>query len=161
MAKKNVKIDTKQIKALRKDIDYRQEKLIGNMVKAADEVLLNTEADSKALAPRDSGRLEQSIQASRAHYANDTISGSVGSNLVYALRRHEEHERMGSYDKYEDGVRYEGYYFNGRGEMTRAKPSISGFKPGRKYLENGATLNEGNWRNNLADAINDTFKGLG
>lgn len=161
MARKHVAIDTKQIKALRADIDARQHKLIGNMIRAADEVLLNTEADSKALAGRDSGRLEQSINASRAKYSNDVISGRVGSNLVYALRRHEEQPRIGTYNKYEDGVKYEGYYFNGRGELTRAKPSVSGFKPGRKYLENAGTINEKHWRRNLTDAITDTYKGLG
>lgn len=160
MAKNKVVIDTKQVKALRADIDARQHKLIGNMLRAADEVLLNTEADSKALAGRDSGRLEQSIRASQAKYSNDVISGRVGSNLVYALRRHEEQPRIGSYNKYEDGVKYEGYYFNGRGELTRAKPSVSGFKPGRKYLENSATINEKHWRSNLVDAIKDTYKGL-
>lgn len=160
MAKNKVLIDTKQVKALRADIDARQHKLIGNMLRAADEVLLNTEADSKALAGRDSGRLEQSIRASQAKYSNDVISGRVGSNLVYALRRHEEQPRIGSYNKYEDGVKYEGYYFNGRGELTRAKPSVSGFKPGRKYLENSATINEKHWRSNLVDAIKDTYKGL-
>lgn len=160
MVKNKVVIDTKQVKALRADIDARQHKLIGNMLRAADEVLLNTEADSKALAGRDSGRLEQSIRASQAKYSNDVISGRVGSNLVYALRRHEEQPRMGSYNKYEDGVKYEGYYFNGRGELTRAKPSVSGFKPGRKYLENSATINEKHWRSNLVDAIKDTYKGL-
>lgn len=160
MAKNKVVIDTKQVKALRADIDARQHKLIGNMLRAADEVLLNTEADSKALAGRDSGRLEQSIRASQSKYSNDVISGRVGSNLVYALRRHEEQPRMGSYNKYEDGVKYEGYYFNGRGELTRAKPSVSGFKPGRKYLENSATINEKHWRSNLVDAIKDTYKGL-
>lgn len=161
MARKHVAIDTHKIKALRKDIGARQVKLIGNLKSAADEVLLNTEGDAKALSPRDSGRLEQSIISTRATYKNDVISGRVGSNLVYALRRHEEHERKGSYNKYEDGVKYEGYYFNGRGELTHAKPSVNGFKPGRKYLENAGTINENNWANNLSDAVNDTFKGLG
>ncbi|MDW3783626.1 HK97 gp10 family phage protein [Staphylococcus saprophyticus] len=160
MAKDKVRIDTKQVKALRSNIASRQRLLIGNMIDAADEVLLNAESDAKALAGRDSGQLENSINSSQATYSNDKISGKVGSNLVYALRRHEEHERMGTYNKYEDGVKYEGYYFNGRGEMTRAKPSIEGFKPGRKYLENAGTLNETNWRNNLTQAVTDTYKGL-
>jgi len=161
MAKERIKIDTRKVKALRADIDARQHKLIGNMVNAADEVLLNTEADSKALVGRDSGRLENSINASKAIYRNDVISGRVGSNLVYALRRHEEQPRIGTYNKYEDGVKYEGYYFNGRGELTRAKPNVGGYKAGRKYLENAANINQKHWRNNLTEAVIDTYKGLG
>lgn len=160
MARERVRIDTKKVKALRADIDARQHRLIANMKDAADEVLMNAEADSKALVGRDSGQLEQSITASRAIYSNNVISGRVGSNLVYALRRHEEHERIGTFNKYEDGVKYEGYYFNGRGELTRANPNVGGFKPGRKYLENAGTINQPHWRNNLTDAVTDTFKGL-
>lgn len=160
MAKKKVSIDTKQVKALRADIDARQHKLIGNMLHAANEVLSEVETDAKGLAPRDSGRLEQSIEASQAKYRNDVISGSVGSNLVYALRRHEEQPRKGTYNKYEEGVKYKGYYFNGRGELTREKEKVKKQKPGRKYLENSATINEKHWRSNLANAIKDTYKGL-
>lgn len=160
MAKNRVKIDAKQVKALRANIDARQHQLIANMKDAADEVLMNAEADSKALVGRDGGQLENSIIASPAVYSNDVISGKVGSNLVYALRRHEEHERIGTFNKYEDGVKYEGYYYNGRGELTRAKPNVGGFKPGRKYLENAGTINQPHWRNNLTDAVTDTFKGL-
>ncbi|PTK52368.1 hypothetical protein BUZ61_14815, partial [Staphylococcus nepalensis] len=87
--RRHVHIDKKQIRALKRNIDARQIKLISALTNAADDVLLNAEANAKELAPRDSGQLEQSITASRAVYKKGIISGTVGSNLVYALRRHE------------------------------------------------------------------------
>ncbi|MCY1563818.1 HK97 gp10 family phage protein [Staphylococcus pettenkoferi] len=161
MAKGFVHIDPTQIKALRADINTRQHELVTNLKVAADEVLLNTEADAKALSPRDSGRLEQSIHSSNASYHMGKISGVVGSNLVYALRRHEEKPRIGTYHKYDHHVRYDNYYYNGRGELTRAKPNVGEFSPGRKYLENAQTLNQENWKNHLQKAVKRTYKGLG
>lgn len=158
--RRHVHIDKKQIRALKRNIDARQIKLISALTNAADDVLLNAEANAKELAPRDSGQLEQSITASRAVYKKGIISGTVGSNLVYALRRHEEEPREGVYDKYEDGVKYTGYYVNGRGEMTRMKPKVNGFTPGRKYLENSGTINQKHWKQEMNKAITDTYKGL-
>lgn len=98
------------------------------------------EEGTKALAPHDEGTLDGS--------SNFDISGSVsfdkakkegggiavhgGSNLEYALRRHEEPYRMGVHDK----LPGDGYYVDGRGEGTRGKPNWRGIQPGRKYMEN-------------------------
>ncbi|WP_213667613.1 HK97 gp10 family phage protein [Staphylococcus capitis] len=160
MVKRNIDIDTKQVRALQLNLGRRQQQLASNIKRAANEVLLNTEADAKALSPRDKGRLENSIRASRATYDNGYVSGVVGSNIVYALRRHEEQPRLGTWHKYEDGVKYEGYYIDGRGEVTRAKPEVNGFRPGRKYLSNAQLINKENWQNNIGEAIADTYKGL-
>ena len=160
MDKRNIDIDTKQVRALQLNLGRRQQQLASNVKRAANEVLLNTEADAKALSPRDKGRLENSIHASRATYTAGYVSGVVGSNLVYALRRHEEQPRLGTWNKYEDGVKYEGYYIDGSGEVTRAKPEVNGFRPGRKYLSNAQLLNKDNWRDNIAEAIADTYRGL-
>ncbi len=160
MDKRNIDIDTKQVRALQLNLGRRQQQLASNVKRAANEVLLNTEADAKALSPRDKGRLENSIHASRATHTAGYVSGVVGSNLVYALRRHEEQPRLGTWNKYEDGVKYEGYYIDGRGEVTRAKPEVNGFRPGRKYLSNAQLLNKDNWRDNIAEAIADTYRGL-
>ncbi|MEB5827116.1 HK97 gp10 family phage protein [Staphylococcus haemolyticus] len=161
MARRNIDIDTKQVKALQLDMGGRQKLLATNVKRAANEVLLNAESDAKSLSPRDKGRLENSINASKATYTDGYVSGVVGSNLVYALRRHEEQERKGTYHKYENGVKYADYYINGRGEVTRAKPEVSGYVPGRKYLSNACEINKDNWRNNIGDAIADTYRGLG
>ncbi|MCI2770692.1 HK97 gp10 family phage protein [Staphylococcus warneri] len=161
MAKRYVSIDSSDVKGLRFDMASREKQLATNIKRAANEVLLNAEDDSKALSPRDNGRLENSINASKATYVDGYVSGNVGSNLVYALRRHEEEPRKGTYNKYEDGVKYVDYYINGRGEVTRAKTNVKGISPGRKYLYNASLLNTLNWRNNIAEAITDTFKGVG
>lgn len=158
--RQNVSIDTKQVKGLQANINKSQTNMEKNITRAANEVLTNTEADAKNLAPRDKGDLENSIRASKAVYSRGNVSGTVGSNLVYALRRHEEKPRMGTYNKYENGVKYVDYYINGRGEMTRAKQEVHGHQPGRKYLTNASLINEENWTNNIKDAIADSYKGL-
>lgn len=157
--RRHIDIDTSGIKALQSNLEASKSEVIENMLDAADEVLLNTEGDAKALAPRDSGDLERSIVSTQAKLSGGRISGKVGSNSVYALRRHEEQPRRGSYHKYEDGVRYDNYYFNGRGELTRVKPAVYGQAPGRKYLSRASNLNQDNWKNNLADAIRQTYGG--
>lgn len=157
--RRHIDIDTSGIKALEKNLAASKTEVIENMLDAADEVLLNTEHDAQALAPRDSGDLESSIISTQAREQNGHISGKVGSNKVYALRRHEEQPREGSYHKYEDGVRYDNYYFNGRGELTRVKPTLYGQAPGRKYLSRAGNLNQDNWKNNLANAIRQTYGG--
>lgn len=160
MAKRShIDIDTSGIEALQKNLAASKSEVIENMLDAADEVLLNTEHDAQALAPRDSGDLESSIISTQAREQGGRITGKVGSNKVYALRRHEEQAREGSYHKYEDGIRYDNYYFNGRGELTRVKPSLYGQAPGRKYLSRASNLNQENWKNNLADAVRQTYGG--
>lgn len=157
--RRHIDIDTRQIEVLAKDFKKSKNKMYQNMLDAADKVLLNTEHDAQALAPRDRGELEASIKASEAKLQNGTISGSVGSDNVYSLRRHEEEPREGSYHKYEEGVRYDNYYFNGRGELTRVKPTLYGQAPGRKYLSRAGNLNQDNWKNDLANAIRQTYGG--
>lgn len=159
MKRQRISVDTKNVKKLSASMAAKQKRLATNVKRAANDVLLNAEADAKALSPRDKGDLENSIHANKAEFNNHVVSGSIGSNLVYALRRHEEHIREGTWNKYERGVKYEGYYVNGRGEVTRAKPEVRGYMPGRKYLENAARINKDNWRREIAHAVSDTFKG--
>ncbi|UUY76948.1 hypothetical protein NUT37_03735 [Staphylococcus haemolyticus] len=63
MARRNIDIDTKQVKALQLDMGGRQKLLATNVKRAANEVLLNAESDAKSLSPRDKGRLENSINS--------------------------------------------------------------------------------------------------
>lgn len=159
MARRRISIDTDAIKRMETRLSNSKNVLIDNMLEAADDVLMETEGTAQALAPRDSGNLERTIKSSKAKHAGGRISGSVGSNSVYALRRHEEAPRRGFYHKYEDGVRYDDYYFNGRGERTRVKPKVAGLLPGRKYLSNSAELNRSNWNNGLTGAVRQTYGG--
>ena len=70
MARRNIDIDTKQVKALQLDMGSSKQ-LATNVKRAPNEVLLNAESDAKSLSHRDKGRLENSIKASRATYTTD------------------------------------------------------------------------------------------
>lgn len=65
--------------------------------------------------------------------------------MKYALRVHEQPENKGVRAKYQRGVKYPEYYKNGRGENTRNKPNVNGYKPGRKYLTNAVKVTEDDW----------------
>ncbi|OKL36994.1 hypothetical protein [Domibacillus mangrovi] len=110
---------------------------------------LLVESGAKALVHQDEGDLEASIHANTASLTGDKVEVIVGSNMVYALRRHEEPYRSGLHDKYDNGAKFPDYYNTGRGVRTRAKPLWRGFQPGRKYLENAiqATAAEFNGTN--------------
>ena len=105
MKRQRISVDTKNVKKLSASMAAKQKRLATNVKRAANDVLLNAEADAKALSPRDKGDLENSIHANKAEFNNHVVSGSIGSNLVYALRRHEEHIREGTWNKYERGVK--------------------------------------------------------
>ncbi len=94
------------------------------------------EEGTKALVHHDHGDLEDSINFDKAKKEGRDIIVRGGSNLVYALRRHEEPYRMGVHHKYENGRKFPNYYVGGRGRGTHAKPMWRGYKPGRKYMEN-------------------------
>lgn len=94
------------------------------------------EEGAKALVHHDEGNLEDSINFDKATKENGEIVVRGGSNLEYALRRHEEPYRMGVYDKYSEGKHWPNYYVGGKGRGTHRKSAWRGYKPGRKYLEN-------------------------
>lgn len=100
------------------------------------------EEGAKALAPEDEGDLVDSLNFTGLKVTGNGVEGEVGSNLVYALRRHEEPYRGGSHPKYQRGSKFPNYYKNGRGATTRAKGSWRGFPAGRKYLENAVKATE-------------------
>lgn len=135
------------------DIQFDVEGMIEDFKKlaaSADETIdaglseygMLSEEAGKALAPYDSGDLVTSIQFQGLKTANGERQGSVGSDLEYALRRHEEPYRMGTHDKYDNGVKFEKYYVNGRGRRTHRRPGFRGQKAGRKYLERSQALLE-------------------
>lgn len=104
---------------------------------------LLVEEGAKALAGKDRGELESSINFGKAtkKFGNKIVVEG-GSNLKYALRRHEEPYRMGVHDKHDNGTLFENYYVGGRGRKTLQKPSWRGYKPGRKFLQNAITATE-------------------
>ncbi len=94
------------------------------------------EEGTKALVHHDHGDLEDSINFDKAKREGRVTVVRGGSNIIYALRRHEEPYRLGVHAKYERGRHYPGYYIDGRGAGTRGKPNWRGYQPGRKYMEN-------------------------
>lgn len=94
----------------------------------------------RALMPRDESDLEGSYNVSPAKVSGGEISIEGGSNSEYALRRHEEPYRMGTYPKYDNGSKFPNYYVNGRGARTRSKPGFRGEQAGRKYQERAVNL---------------------
>lgn len=99
------------------------------------------EQGTKALAPHDEGDLEDSINTV-VQTQSHGITGTVGANTVYALRRHEEPYRGGVHPKYDNGAKFPDYYVNGRGAGTRAKGTWRGYPAGRKYLTNAVKATE-------------------
>lgn len=113
---------------------------------------IQVESVAKELAPVDSGDLENSITTSKVLFEGNEFYITIGTNNEYALRRHEEPESSVNRPKYKRGVKYDNYYIKGRGEKTRNKPNVKGFKPGRKYLTNAVKATEEEW-NTLCERI--------
>lgn len=90
------------------------------------------EYGTKALVHHDEGTLEDSINFGEARKIWGHFEVTGGSNLVYAMRRHEEPYRLGTHHKLPKDF----FYQNGLGRYTRNKPTWRFHKPGRKYLEN-------------------------
>lgn len=126
------------------------EKLFDNMEENFERILIEEYSDygmlveegAKALAPHDEGDLEDSISFDKAKIEGNSVTVEGGSNLKYALRRHEEPYRAGEYPKYNRGAKFPKYYVNGLGTGTRSKSTWRGYSPGRKYLENAIKATE-------------------
>ncbi|GIN93325.1 hypothetical protein J22TS1_43760 [Siminovitchia terrae] len=117
------------------------------------------EEGTRALAPRDSGDLESSLTLNIPKLQGGAVTGGFGSNLAYALRRHEEPYRYGVHDKYDNGAHFPGYYIYGKGRRTLAKPHWRGEKPGRKYMERAIVATEKDFDKIMADALEQTLRG--
>ena len=155
--KQRIDIDTVGVEKLQKKLQTTNREFVNNLIENVELFSLQMESDSKDLAPADSKDLEQSI-ISVTNYKNGVVSSVTGSNLEYALRRHEEQYRKGTHDKYHKGVKYTDYYVNGRGELTRSKPSVQGKLPGRKYLSNAVMINRRNWNTTIKDSFKQAWR---
>src|SRR5699024_11739633 len=86
------------------------------------------EEGTKALVHHDEGTLEDSISFDKAKSYGSIIEVKGGTNLDYALRRHEEPYRMGVHHKYKEGKKWPNYYVAGRGRGTWNKPMWRGYR---------------------------------
>ncbi|MFO3690252.1 HK97 gp10 family phage protein [Staphylococcus felis] len=155
--RRHIDVDNSQVKRLADKVSETNSKFVENLIKNVDLFGMQMEDDSKALASVDSRDLEQSIN-SKTSYSKGIVSSVTGSNLEYALRRHEEQPGIGKYNKYHKGVKYKDYYYNGRGKLTRVKENVNDFKPGRKYLTNASLINRKNWNTTLIDSFKESWR---
>lgn len=133
--------------------------LMHNLSKELGYVALTAERLARQLAPRDTGELEDSIHAGAIKREGGALVTYIGTNMEYAKYVHElSSNRIG--DKYDKGVKITGYYVDGRGQRTRDKPSIKGYKPGRKYLRNAIVLTEPYLEKAMNRAIEKTLGGV-
>lgn len=122
------------------------------MTEELHKVSLTAERYARQLAPRDTGELENSINTGSVKREGNSFVVYVGTNMEYATYVHElNSSRVG--DKYDKGVKIPGYYVNGRGAGTRAKPNVKGYMPGRKYLRNAIVLTETHLETAMSRAI--------
>ncbi|POD46307.1 hypothetical protein BKM15_25945 [Pseudomonas syringae pv. syringae] len=119
---------------------------------------LLVEEGTKALAPKDRGDLEASINFGKSKKEGGLIVVEGGSNLVYALRQHEKPYTMGIRDKYDSGALFEKYYVGGRGRKTLQKPAWRGYRPGRKFLQNAINATDPEY-NSMNERILDRLIG--
>lgn len=98
-------------------------KLLDKMEKEHEKVIMEeltkfgmlAEEGTKALVHHDEGTLEDSINFDKARKEGGGIVVTGGTNVSYAMMRHEN---------------------PGRGPGTLAKPTWRGYVPGPKYMEN-------------------------
>lgn len=124
-----------------------------------DKIGLTCENYAKALAPRDSGELEDSIHSTQARVEGRSFVVYVGTNMEYATYVHELNNVRPVGDKYERGVKYPNYYIRGRGTGTRQKPNVKGYQPGRKFLQHAVILTDKHFEQAIERALERLLEG--
>ncbi|MES5936902.1 HK97 gp10 family phage protein [Mammaliicoccus lentus] len=124
-----------------------------------DKIGLTCENYAKALAPRDSGELEDSIHSTQARVEGRSFVVYVGTNMEYATYVHELNNVRSVGDKYERGVKYPNYYIRGRGTGTRQKPNVKGYQPGRKFLQHAVILTDKHFEQAMERALERLLEG--
>ncbi|WP_325889767.1 HK97 gp10 family phage protein [Mammaliicoccus lentus] len=124
-----------------------------------DKIGLTCEDYAKALAPRDSGELEDSIHSTQARVEGRSFVVYVGTNMEYATYVHELNNVRPVGDKYERGVKYPNYYIRGRGIGTRQKPNVKGYQPGRKFLQHAVILTDKHFEQAMERALERLLEG--
>lgn len=155
----NLSVDLSDFDKFRLELEDMRKNFLHNVAQKMWTYDMLVEEGSRALAPRDGGDLESSIKAEATKIEGDRVIGSVGSNLEYALRVHEEPGRRGRFPKYDAGVKEDDYYQDGLGRRTRQKSAWRGELPGRKYLERAVVATEDDFDRFMAESLERTLKG--
>lgn len=134
--------------------------MVHNLKAAMTDYTLLVETGARKLAQRYEGNLMRSIIAGPVSATAGLVTGSVGTNLVYAWRRHEEPYRRGKHPLYDAGIKIEDYYKDGLGRKTRQKSSWRGQMPGRKFLERAVNVTEIDFEDIFDAALEATLRGV-
>ena len=155
-------IDIRGLADMEQQLEGMTEDFERNLSDSMNEYGMLLEEGARSLSHRDGGQLEASIDFYSLTKKGGVMEGSVGSDLKYALKRHEDPYKLGTTrDKYDAGVKETDYYVDGLGRRTRQQPAWRGLKPGRKYVERAVVATEDEFEEILAEALDKTLRGRG
>lgn len=145
-----IRIEWEGLQEFRDLLDNLTENMDNIIIEEYSRYGLLVEEGARSLAPHDNGDLEDSINFQRCKKVGNSFVVEGGSNLSYALVRHEAPEKSGTRPKYDHGAKFPAYYINGKGKRTRAKGSWRGKQAGRKFLTNAIEATKSDF-----DAMNE------
>lgn len=155
LANRNVKLEG--FEEFARNMDRLTKDMIEKLVDGVTDITEDLASKSQKLSPKLEGTLEESA-AVKIEKSSRDITGTVSYNSPYALRRHEEPYKPGARKEYDSSGRPVGYIIDGRGPITRGKPSVDGMEPGRKYLERPFKKYVKKYENHLADKVGEVIK---
>ncbi len=159
MAGLSLKIEWTGLRELQQEFKTMNKRFNLILLDEMDKIGLSCEEYAKALSPRDSGDLENSIHSTQATVEGQSFVVYVGTNMEYATYVHELNNVRLVGDKYERGVKYPNYYIRGRGTGTRQKPNVKGYQPGRKFLQHAVILTDQHFETAMERALERLLEG--
>ncbi len=159
MAGLSLKIEWTGLRELQQEFKTMNKRFNLILLDEMDKIGLSCEEYAKALSPRDSGDLENSIHSTQATVEGRSFVVYVGTNMEYATYVHELNNVRAVGDKYERGVKYPNYYIRGRGTGTRQKPNVKGYQPGRKFLQHAVILTDQHFEKAMERALERLLEG--
>lgn len=159
MAGLSLKIEWTGLRELQQEFKTMNKRFNLILLDEMDKIGLTCEEYAKALSPRDSGDLENSIHSTQSTVEGRSFVVYVGTNMEYATYVHELNNVRAVGDKYERGVKYPNYYIRGRGTGTRQKPNVKGYQPGRKFLQHAVILTDQHFEKAMERALERLLEG--
>lgn len=157
--KKGFKVTVEGAESLSDKLKGFPERFEKNILIELNFLANKAEHYARKLAPRDTGRLEESINAGKSERVGMSYVVYVGTNVEYATYVHELNSKRLRGDKYDKGVKLENYYLGGMGAETRAKATIGGYMPGRKYMRNAVILTDKHVGTAVRRALRNAWEG--
>lgn len=155
LANRNVKLEG--FEEFARNMDRLSKDMVEKLVEGVTDITEDLASKSQKLSPKLEGPLEESA-AVNIEKTNRDITGTVSYNTPYVLRRHEEPYKPGTRKEYDSSGRPVGYIIDGRGPITRSKPSVDGMEPGRKFLERPFKKYVKKYEKHLGDKVGEAIK---